>query len=70
MEERLRPNKLNLPEIETSSDLFGPARRGSEVRSNPLPQYLIWRQDRRGAPLQIYTIYSKSWHIFGGDVER
>lgn len=42
------------------SDLFGPAPRGSEVRSNPLPQYLIWRQDRRGAPLQIYNIYSKS----------
>ena len=61
---------VELATMLVGSDLFGPARRGSEVRSNPLPQYLIWRQDRRGAPLQIYTIYSKSWHIFGGDAER
>jgi hypothetical protein len=42
-----------LPPALRGSDLFGLAWRGSEVKSTPRPQYLIWRQARRGPPLQI-----------------
>ena len=42
-----------LTTIVIASDLFGLAWRGSEVKSAPRPQYLIWRQARRGPRLQI-----------------